>query len=217
MAVKPDTGLVTACDLGSGVASDASVAPGLIDGDPEAETILGDSAYGSGELRAHLEDEHKTAVIDAPPLRSAIAGGFSLDDFDIDIEARTVTCPAGVTVGLNKHDQARFGANCATCPLRTRCTKARKGRAVRVHPQHRLLAQERRQANSEAFAGEYRQHRPMVERTLAWLVRDNWRKLRYRGIERNRLGWSHRCAAINLQRLITLGLTANPRGDWAIT
>ena len=57
----------------------------------------------------------------------------------------------------------------------------------------------------------------MVERTLAWLVRDNWRKLRYRGIERNRLGWSHRCAAINLQRLITLGLTANPRGDWAIT
>ena len=109
--MEPDTGLVTACDLGSGVASDASVAPGLIDGDPEAETILGDSAYGSGELRAHLEDEDedKTAVIDPPPLRTAIAGGFSLDDFDIDIDARTVTCPAGVTVGLNKHDQARFG------------------------------------------------------------------------------------------------------------
>ena len=166
VAVEPDSGLVTACDLGSGVASDASVAPGLIDGDPEAETILGDSAYGSGELRAHLEDEDKTAVIDAPPLRTAIPGGFSLDDFDIDIDARTVTCPAGVTVGLNKHDQARFGANCATCPLRTRCTKARKGRAVRVHPQHRLLAGARRQASSEAFAVEYRQHRPMVQRTL---------------------------------------------------
>ena len=217
VAVEPETGLVTDCDLGSGIVSDASAAPGLIDDDPEAETILGDSAYGSGELRAHLEDEGKQAVIDPPPLPTAIPGGFSIDDFDIDTEGRTVTCPAGVTVGLNKHDQARFGANCNSCPLRFMCTNARKGRVIRVHPQHRLLAAARRQATTEAFSDQYRQHRPMVERTLAWLTRDNWRKLRYRGIERNRLGWSHRCAAINLARLITLGLAATPQGGWAIT
>ena len=120
------------------------MAPGLIDGDPEAETILGDSAYGSGELRAHLEDEGKTAVIDAPPLRTAIAGGFSLDDFDIDIDARTVTCPAGVTVGLNKHDQARFGARCATGPLPAaprRCPAAATSRRARTH--HRSAASRR--------------------------------------------------------------------------
>ena len=216
MAVEPETGLVTDCDLGSGIASDASAAPGLIDDDPEAGTILADSAYGSGELRAHLEDHGKDAVIDPPPLPTAVPGGFSIDDFEIDTDRRTVTCPAGVTVGLNKHDQARFGANCAACPLRFMCTKARKGRAIRVHPQHRLLAAARRQATTDGFDSEYRQHRPMVERTLAWLTRDNGRRLRYRGIERNRLGWSHRCAAINLQRLITLGLTSCPHRQWTI-
>ena len=47
----------------------------------------------------------------------------------------------------------------------------------------------------------------MVERTLAWLTRGTNRKLRYRGVERNQLWWSHRCAGVNLQRLVTLGLT----------
>lgn len=55
----------------------------------------------------------------------------------------------------------------------------------------------------------------MIERTIAWLVKDNNRRLRYRGIERNQLGWSHRCAAVNLKRLLALGLTHN--GTWAIT
>jgi hypothetical protein len=45
----------------------------------------------------------------------------------------------------------------------------------------------------------------MVERSLAWLTRDINRRLRHRGVERDRLWWSHRCAAINLQRLLKLG------------
>lgn len=55
----------------------------------------------------------------------------------------------------------------------------------------------------------------MIERTIAWLVKDNHRRLRYRGAERNRLGWSHRCAAVNLKRLLTLGLTHHD--GWTIT
>jgi hypothetical protein len=216
VAVEPETGLVTDCDLGSGTAADASAAPALIDDDPDAETILGDSAYGSGEFRQHLEDEDKQAVIDPPPLPTAVEGGFSIDDFDIDVEAGTVTCPEGITVAINKRNQARFGANCNTCPLKSFCTKARKGRVIRVHPQHRLLAAARRQATTAAFQDEYRRYRPMVERTLAWLTRGVCRKVRYRGVNRNQLWWSHRCAAVNLARLITLGLTTTPEGGWTV-
>lgn len=70
-------------------------------------------------------------------------------------------------------------------------------------------------ADTNAFDERYRQHRPMIERTIAWLVKDNHRRLRDRGIKRNQLGWSDRCAAVNLKRLLTLGLTHN--GAWTIT
>ena len=46
----------------------------------------------------------------------------------------------------------------------------------------------------------------MVERTIAWLSRGN-RKLRYRGVAKNDHWLHHRTAALNLRRLITLGLT----------
>ena len=53
---------------------------------------------------------------------------------------------------------------------------------------------------------DYRRWRPMVERSLAWLVRPG-RRVAYRGTARNRIWLAHRTAAINLQRLINLGLT----------
>jgi len=56
----------------------------------------------------------------------------------------------------------------------------------------------------------------MIERTIAWLVRGTNRRLRYRGVERNQLWWSLRCAAINLRRLTNLGLTQT-NGTWATT
>lgn len=62
---------------------------------------------------------------------------------------------------------------------------------------------------------DYRRYRPMVERSIAWLVADGHRRVRYRGVERNRIGLSVRAAAINLRRLINLGLTWNTTG-WTL-
>jgi len=215
IAAEPDTGLVTACDIGPGNTSDADAAPGLITDEPAGTEVLGDSAYGSGEFRDHLEARDMAAVIKPPPLRSAVPGGFTLDDFHFDLDARTVTCPENITVTITKSDSARFGAHCARCPVRACCTTATNGRVIKLHPHHGLLAAARVLAGTDEFADTYRQKRPMIERTIAWLVKDNWRRLRYRGIEANQLGWSHRCAAINLKRLVTLGLHHD--NGWSIT
>lgn len=145
-----------------------------------------------------------------------MGGGFSLDDFEIDEEAGTVTCPAGIVVALSAKRRAGFGANCRSCPLAPRCTTAKAGRVIVLHPHHRHLVAARAQAKTEDFETAYRRWRPMVERTLAWLTRGLNRKLRYRGVQRNQLWWSQRCAAVNLQRLITLGLIAAADGSWAI-
>ena len=57
--------------------------------------VYGDSAYGSGEARAAYRDAGHDTVIKPGPLRPAVPGGFTIDDFTVDEQAGTVTCPAG--------------------------------------------------------------------------------------------------------------------------
>lgn len=216
VAAEPDTGLITDVELSAGNVSDAEIAPELIDDEPAGTEVLGDSAYGTGEFRDHLANQKMSAVIKPPPLRPAVEGGFTLDDFDIDETAGTVCCPAGVTVTITRSRAARFGVNCRACPLRSRCTTARNGRTIVLHPHHGLLAAARIFADTDAFADPYRQHRPMVERTIAWMVRGPNRKVRYRGLDRNRIWLAHRAAAVNLNRLVNLGLSRTATG-WAIS
>jgi IS5 family transposase len=215
VAAEPETGLITATDLTPGNTGDAEAAPGLVEDEPEGTEVLADSAYGSGELRRHLEDNKMSAVIKPGPLRPAVEGGYTIDDFEIDKDENTVTCPVGVKVTISARRRAVFGKNCTDCPERYRCTRSKKGRVIVFHPEHALLAAARVFATTEAFDDTYRQLRPMIERTLAWLVRGTNRKLRYRGVERNRLWLSHRAAAINLMRLVNLGLVHDGT-SWSI-
>ena len=50
----------------------------------------------------------------------------------------------------------------------------------------------------------------MVERSLAWLTRGA-RRVPYRGIEKNNNWLHHRIAALNLRRLLALGLNFDGR------
>jgi hypothetical protein len=110
IAAEPDTGLITACALTAGSTGDAEAAPDLLTDEPAGTEVLGDSAYGTGELRQHLQDKAMTAVIKPPPLRPAVEAGYILDDFAIDETAGTVTCPAGITVQITARRNARFGS-----------------------------------------------------------------------------------------------------------
>jgi len=51
----------------------------------------------------------------------------------------------------------------------------------------------------------------MVERSIAWLVTGGNRNVRYRGITNNHAWLRNRTAALNLRRLLNLGLTRNRR------
>ena len=221
IAAEPATGLITAADLTSGTASDADAAMGLLDGEPAGTVVLADSAYGTGRLRADLQAAEMEAVIKPPPLRTAVPGGYSIDDFDIDCAvdphsgefSGTATCPEGITVAITPKGAARFGANCGRCPQRARCTTAAGGRTIKLHPHHDLLAAARAQARTETFADDYRRWRPMAERSIAWIVRRN-RRCPYIGIANNRRWLRLRAAAVNLQRLTNLGLHHNGT-NWA--
>src|SRR5262249_49864014 len=93
----------------------------------------GDSAYGTGELRGAIDGAGHEAVIKPKPLRSAVEGGFTVDDFTVDNDNQTVTCPSGHTRPLSATRVATFGALCRDCPLRQRCTTCKTGRKLVLH------------------------------------------------------------------------------------
>jgi hypothetical protein len=225
VAFEPEAGLFTAAGLTGGSGPDgheAAVAARLLAGEPEPLTILGDSAYGTGELRRQLQDAGHSAVIKPSPLRKAVPDGFTIDDFTIDDQAGTAACPAGHAVALGRPNAdgarlAQFKTLCRDCPLRQRCTTSRTGRVLNVHPQRALLAAARRVAADPAWKDEYRRWRPPVERAIAWLVARGGRRVPYRGITKNNAWPANRAAGLNLRRLVNLGLTRTTEGTWALT
>jgi hypothetical protein len=216
--VEPDTGLITGCALTPAAGpehSDAAVGVELLAEETDPIEVLGDSAYGTGELLAAAADGGHTAIIKPWPLRPAVPGGFTLDDFPVDEAAGTVTCPNGLTARITRTRKAIFGARCRGCPLRARCTNSARGRRLTLHPHDALQRAHRARATDPEFQAVYRAHRPMVERTISWLVAGRNRRLRFRGTQRNDLWLHHRAAALNLRRLLVLGLTCTDR-TWAI-
>ena len=215
VAAEPQTGLVTECALTAATAADGSTGVELLTEEQPGLEVLGDSGYGSGETRAALRAAGHTQTIKPIPLQSAVAGGFTVHDFRVDQQAGTVRCPAGHSAPTTRSGQASFARWCQRCPLRGRCTTAKRGRVIHIHPYEQELRAARRRAVTRGFQQSYRRWRPMVERSLAWLVADGCRRVPYRGVERNDLWWSARVAAVNLRRLLVLGL-ARQDGAWVL-
>jgi len=222
VVVEPDTGLITATELTKAAGADSSDAAvggrllGLTSVDEQQPAqvlpdrsarfeVLADSAYGSGPMLKALEEAGHVAVIKPWPLKALIDGGFTAADFCVDELAGTVTCPAGVVRAMTSTRTAYFKAACRGCPLRAQCTTAAAGRTLHVSEHDALQRAHRARAQDPVFQAVYRQHRPMVERSIAWLTRGN-RRVPYRGVTKNN-AWLHtRVAALNLRRLLVLGL-----------
>ena len=206
-AIVVDTGsqLITAVAVLPGNAPDNLGALDLVEaseantGVPVAEA-MGDAAYGDGDTRQAFADAGRTLIARVPgrPNRTH----FPKEDFRIDLEAGTCTCPAGqvtrtmVPAGRRTGQTGRTyrleafrfdAAVCGVCPLRSQCVAAKPGtgRTVQLHPQEALLQQARALQRSEAFA-EYRQRRVVVEHRLARLVQLGIRQSRYFGRAKTR-------------------------------
>ena len=239
LVVEPDTGIITDTALTPAAGpdnSDATVGVDLLLTDTApADTspagagaeravagwdVLGDSAYGIGDALAALGDAGHIPIIKPWPLRPPVQGGFTIDDFTV-VEPTAdqpgfATCPNGVTRPITPTRNVTFGAACRGCPLRARCTTSKTGRSLTLHPHDGVQRAHRSRARDPEFQAVYRRHRPMVERSIAWLVAGRNRRLRFRGTAANNLWLHHRVAGLNLRRLLNLGLTRTDE-TWTIT
>jgi len=244
VAADPDSEIITATGATPGNSGDAEAAEGLLadtlpatdsgdgpragaadtagGGGQDRAAVYGDAAYGSGELLERVEDAgiYNGIKVQPPP---AVKSHFPTDRFTIDLDAKTVTCPAGVTVpirarGGRQAGQASFGAACRTCPLAAQCTTASQGRTITIGPHEARLAAARHAQTSPAWQADYKATRPKVERKLGHLMRrrHGGRRARVRGQVKVAADFALLAAAVNLARLAVLGV-ADRGGGWAVT
>lgn len=246
VAAEPDTGLITDCEMTMAAGDGSTDAENGVkmakrdrfhrtgtrakphddqphdqphDDQPHDEPgleVYGDSAYGSGQARADYQAAGHDTVIKPGPVRPAVPGGYTIDDFAVNEDDGTVTCPAGQVRPMSPARTVTFGAVCAACPLRQRCTAAAGGRSMTIHPHDGLLRAARAQARTRQFKQAY-PTRSNIERTIAWIATQNGRRvrLRYIGTIKNDAWLHNRCAALNLRTLLNAGLTRSA-GAWVL-
>ena len=200
IAVDPDSQLITAVAVLPGNAQDHEQALDLVEqaevnAEATVEETVGDCAYGDSETRRAFAGAGRQLVAKVPQRRGQAY--FPKDDFRIDLETLTCTCPGGqatrTLVSVSSGD--RYGAPgaplrafrfdaavCAACPLRASCVRAKsgRGRLVMLHPEEALLQAARAFQRSDAFA-PYRKLRQVAEHRLARLMQLGARQARYFG------------------------------------
>ena len=224
LSVDPDSELIDEVVVTPANAHDATaifdlLAP-VVDEDTKP-TVMGDSAYASAGTLDDLEQAGFADILAKVPPARGRQGRFGKDDFDLDLGAATVACPAGkvttIRFGSDGSGRADFAEACTACPLAERCTTSASGRSVSIHAKEAVLQRHKAAQADPAWRAEYRSTRPKVERKIAHFVRVAWggRKARTRGKARVATDVDTRAAAVNCARLATLGLGVVD-GRWAV-
>jgi transposase/IS5 family transposase len=197
VSVEVGNEFITAVAVTAANVHDAEAAPELLRQQKEhglsPAANVGDMAYSPAELRSFAAAQGTEIVARVPPA-AGMPGCFRKEDFRIDLEADTVTCPAGQTtyrrLVTRANGERTFyfpGRVCADCPLRLQCThkdpeamrRSARGRTIVVHRMEHVLQRARAEQSTPRIQ-QLLKLRPLVERRLAHLLRRGLRKARYR-------------------------------------
>ena len=168
-----------------------------------------DKGYVTGDNLADSQEKGIQLMGEASQLDNK--GLFTADDFTVDYENKSATCPAGcISIswkkrksGKHKDDiQIRFGNQCNQCPLKEQCATSKRGRRLRLNLHYPILRKRRAESKTHSFR-ELMKRRPPVEGTISEMVRAyGLRRSRYRGIMKTHFHSLMVGTAVNLKRLV---------------
>ncbi|MCI0353562.1 MAG: transposase, partial [Acidobacteria bacterium] len=208
------TGIVTQPATGSDEAGLAEMlqqqaAMGL---DKPSELYV-DGAYVSGQQLAEAQGEGRQLMGPAQPPAQTGKSAYKSDAFDLEVEHRRATCPAGhVSLQCSRLEEEKTGkvtyrfewsTHCHSCPLHAQCVPVgQKHRTLVVGQHHTSLQARRREMKTEAFQKLMKQ-RNAIEGTHSELARAHGlRRARYRGLKKVTLQNYLIGAACNVKRWI---------------
>jgi Transposase DDE domain len=170
--------------------------------------VIGDTAYGNIEARERLE-ERSVSVLAPVHTTSPKDGTIPKDEFAVDLDTDTVTCPRGKTAPIYKlratrpsatgERVARFArSDCEPCPLRARCSPTGR-RDIRISRREDLRQTALQALSDPAQRDHLKRTRPLIERLLGLIAhRYRGRKSRYRGARKSALQAVWTAVLVNL-------------------
>jgi len=233
VALDADSHIITALDVLPANADEVADATALI---RHEETIHGndiqilsiDKIGFRGDLLREWQNPSTLGLeVIVPPIHVEPTPYFTAEDFTHAAEARTLTCPGGVSTQRRTRNRVDTGwkytfphDRCATCPLQARCLKhlaKANGRIVVVNDYAAEYAAARQKATTPGYR-QVRHEHWAIERKLAEVVRQHdGRRARYRGRARNRIQYLLTGLVINVKRMVRLLLEPpQPRERCAI-
>ncbi len=140
------------------------------------------------------------------PFQSNNRGYFTKDAFEIDLEQKQVTCPAGEVVEFKSGGRkAQFSpTSCNVCTLLDQCTRSKNGRTISIHQQEDTLMRLRARKKTPEGRDKLRK-RIVVEHSLVGISRIQGPRARYVGERKNTMDLRRASVICNLQYVQRVG------------
>jgi transposase len=175
----------------------------------QPRSVTGDAAYGTVENVVAVEKAGIHAYM-ALPKHDECGPLLGKDEFTYDAKRDVYICPQGETLHRKGHDykerSIRYAAKpsaCNVCPLKSRCTKSKKGRWIRRSFDEEYLERVRSYRDTEAYRKALRKRAVWVEPLFA--EAKDWhrlRRFRLRGLEKVNTEALLTAAGQNVKRLV---------------
>lgn len=178
------------------------------------ECTLADKGYSSAaQLWAVQQQGHEVIAPLMESVQNSQSKPYHCSAFSYDKEADVVICPQGKRL-LFHHSRKRCGqwirifrnaAACANCPVRSLCTRDRRGRAIDVSQFNEALAIQRQKMARSENQQRLKERARIVEPVFA-AIKAHWhfRRWTVRGLENVRSQWTLLCTVWNLRKIYQL-------------
>jgi IS5 family transposase len=186
-AIADENGFIVARSASRGTEGEWRVIPRLLRELPIApQSLAADSAYSTGELRKHLQDQNIIAYI---PFSSHQKKGIELRR-DFEYHEEYLICPEGKKLKRGRLDPQnntfRYGASqrdCQVCRRKEKCLYTNeKRRRVKVSLYYPEIQRAVGLNETQEYAEQIRKRKTIIEGVFACQDRLGWARCKLRGI-----------------------------------
>ena len=174
ISVDNKSHLVVALDVTSNPADQGQLSNMAIKAKEELQveeiTVLADKGYWNGEELKKCEENNITAIVSSPEEQGSY--GYKKSNFKYNKEEDNYVCPMGKILYRTRRKERTYmnPKECKICPNRDKCTKAKRGKQIKLteHEEYLERARKRQLENMNL----YKQRQMIVEHVFGTVKRD---------------------------------------------